>query len=240
VDGGAEGVLIKGTALAEQGGARLASFGEGLVLLQPAQQAADVGLVPLVEAEFVILLERKRGRAGIGEAEHPPVGEPNVAGKQLQRVRRQVVGAEEFAVIEEGLDVLQQVLGGDRGALRVGHPRLQVRRIGRRDATPANQQRRRNSRSSRWALRPDCAGVVAHTMIRKLRGWARVANNVGVNTPTPSWNAPSSAVQASAKKRSPGFRVQVFRGDRYCPPAISPACAERLTTPSRRDGTPDA
>src|ERR1700734_601600 len=55
VDGGAEGVLIKGTALAEQGGARLASFGEGLVLLQPAQQAADVGLVPLVEAEFVIL-----------------------------------------------------------------------------------------------------------------------------------------------------------------------------------------
>jgi hypothetical protein len=43
------------------------------------------------------------------------VGEGNIAGKQLQRLRRQVVGAEEFAVIEEGLDVRQQPFGGDRG-----------------------------------------------------------------------------------------------------------------------------
>ena len=113
--GAAEGALIECAALAEHGGARLARLSEGLVLLQPAEKAAGVGLRSFIEAEFVILVERKRGRAGIGEAEHRPVGERNIAGKQLQRLGRQVVGAEEFAVIEEGLDVRQQPVGGDSG-----------------------------------------------------------------------------------------------------------------------------
>ena len=128
VGGGAKGALIDSAAFADHGGARLARFGEGLVLLQPAEKAADVGLLSFIEAEFVIFSERKRGRAGIGEAKHRSVGEPNIAGKELQRLRRQVVGAEELAVIEEGLDVLQLPFGGDRGALRVGHTRLQQHR----------------------------------------------------------------------------------------------------------------
>ena len=77
--GGTEGALVKRAALAEYGGARLARLGEGLVLLQPTEKAASVSLGSLVEAEFVIFVERKRGRAGVGEAEHRPVCERNIA-----------------------------------------------------------------------------------------------------------------------------------------------------------------
>jgi hypothetical protein len=136
--GTAEGALIECAALAEHGGARLARLNEGLVLLQPAEKAAGVGLRSFIEAEFVIFVERKGGRAGISEAEHRPVGERNIARKQLQRVGCKVVGAEEFAVIEEGLDVRQQPFGGDRGTLRVGHPPL--RRL-RPPGFPVHQHR---------------------------------------------------------------------------------------------------
>ena len=126
--GAAEGALVECATVAEHGGARLTRLGEGLVLLQPAEKAADVGLRSFIEAEFVILAERKRGRAGIGEAQHRPVGERNIAGKQLQRLSRQVVCAEEFALIEEGQNLLQPRFGGDRVGLRVGHTRLQLHR----------------------------------------------------------------------------------------------------------------
>jgi hypothetical protein len=61
--------------------ARASPVGEGLVLFQSAEKTAEVSLESLVEAEFVIFVERKRGRAGVGEAENRPVGERNIAGK---------------------------------------------------------------------------------------------------------------------------------------------------------------
>ena len=74
--------------------------------VRTTQEATNVGL-PGPDAGQGGKSPEASYMAGIREAEHRPVGEPDVARKQLQRLRRQVVRAEEFPVIEEGHDVLQ-------------------------------------------------------------------------------------------------------------------------------------
>jgi hypothetical protein len=75
------------------------------------------------------------------------------------------------------------------------------------------------------------------------RSSVRLLGNVGVNNTDAdtSWNAPSS----TGTDRVPMIRASstsFSRGDRFCPPAISPPCAEppHDIESSRRRGTTDA
>ena len=99
--GSAIGIFIDRPTLAQQRPPRLTGFGEGLILFQPPEQAADIDIGAAVQAELVIFIDRQLRRPGIGEAEHSTMGKAHIVGKCLSRLNREIVGAEEFPVIEE-------------------------------------------------------------------------------------------------------------------------------------------
>ncbi len=124
-DSGAVGVFVEFAALTEQCSPRRTLLGEGLVLLQPAEQAANVvGQLVIqswIEAELVVLLECKRSRTSIREAQYRPVRQTDIPREQLESLGGHIVGAEELALVEEGLRLVQPLCGGGRRARRVGH-----------------------------------------------------------------------------------------------------------------------